>query len=77
MWALDSAMLSIAMYLPACPRASHAIPRCLCYSTCRYTLTAESRSRSTLLIMHHVEWDPSMNFMLKPMVSKGVDGEQW
>ena len=38
-------------------------------------MAAEARSSSTLFVTYGVEWDPSMNFLLKPVVSKAMEGE--
>ena len=41
----------------------------------RYVMAAESRTRSTLLVTYGVVWDSSMNFLLKPVIAKALEGE--
>ena len=40
----------------------------------KYDIRADGPSSSTLLLICHVEFLPSMNRMLKPMVAKAVEG---
>lgn len=41
----------------------------------RYTLVARGPSSCTLHLAYCIVFHPSVNFMMRPMVQKGVDGE--
>lgn len=41
----------------------------------KYTITAETQTTSCLLIVFHLDWFPSMNRMMKPVVGKAIDGK--
>ena len=38
-------------------------------------MVAETRDRCTLHVTFGVIWDPSMNFLLKPVIAKALEGE--